>query len=209
MAEPQTASQGSSLRRLVPRIFSRASRINDLDNLIRTVRANHPKGDFAVISRAYAVAKEKHEGQKRQSGEPYITHPLAVAQILAELGLGPRAIAAALLHDTVEDTGYALTDLTAEFGDEVAMLVDGVTKLDKVKYGESAQAETVRKMIVAMSKDIRVLLIKLADRLHNARTWGFVPPEKAAKKAKETLEIYAPLANRLGIQATKPELEDL
>ncbi|MFB4351863.1 bifunctional (p)ppGpp synthetase/guanosine-3',5'-bis(diphosphate) 3'-pyrophosphohydrolase [Microbacterium sp. LS_15] len=209
MAEPQTTSQGSSLRRLVPRIFSRAPRVNDLDNLIRTVRTNHPKGDLAVIERAYAVAKEKHEGQKRQSGEPYITHPLAVAQILGEMGLGPRAIAAALLHDTVEDTGYALTDLTAEFGDEVAMLVDGVTKLDKVKYGESAQAETVRKMIVAMSKDIRVLLIKLADRLHNARTWGFVPPEKAAKKAKETLEIYAPLANRLGIQAIKSELEDL
>ncbi|MEV8174249.1 bifunctional (p)ppGpp synthetase/guanosine-3',5'-bis(diphosphate) 3'-pyrophosphohydrolase [Microbacterium sp. NPDC079176] len=209
MAEPQTASQGSSLRRLVPRIFSRAPRINDLDNLIRTVRTNHPRGDLAVIERAYAVAKEKHTGQQRQSGEPYITHPLAVAQILAEMGLGPRAIAAALLHDTVEDTGYALTDLTAEFGDEVAMLVDGVTKLDKVKYGESAQAETVRKMIVAMSKDIRVLLIKLADRLHNARTWGFVPPEKAAKKAKETLEIYAPLANRLGIQAIKSELEDL
>lgn len=209
MAEPQTVSQGSSLRRLVPRIFSRAPRINDLDNLTRTVRANHPKGDLSVIERAYAVAKEKHAGQQRQSGEPYITHPLAVAQILAEMGLGPRAIAAALLHDTVEDTGYALTDLTAEFGDEVAMLVDGVTKLDKVKYGESAQAETVRKMIVAMSKDIRVLLIKLADRLHNARTWGFVPPEKAAKKAKETLEIYAPLANRLGIQAIKSELEDL
>ncbi len=209
MADTQSSSQGSSLRRLVPRIFSRASRVNDLDNLIRTVRANHPRGDFSVIERAYAVAKEKHTGQQRQSGEPYITHPLAVAQILAEMGLGPRAIAAALLHDTVEDTGYALTDLTAEFGDEVAMLVDGVTKLDKVKYGESAQAETVRKMIVAMSKDIRVLLIKLADRLHNARTWGFVPPEKAAKKAKETLEIYAPLANRLGIQAIKSELEDL
>lgn len=209
MAEAQSPAQGSSLRRLVPRIFSRASRVNDLDNLIRTVRANHPRGDFSVIERAYAVAKDKHTGQQRQSGEPYITHPLAVAQILAELGLGPRAIAAALLHDTVEDTGYALTDLTAEFGDEVAMLVDGVTKLDKVKYGESAQAETVRKMIVAMSKDIRVLLIKLADRLHNARTWGFVPPEKASKKAKETLEIYAPLANRLGIQAIKSELEDL
>ncbi|CAH0148376.1 Bifunctional (p)ppGpp synthase/hydrolase RelA [Microbacterium oxydans] len=209
MADAPSTSQGSSLRRLVPRIFSRASRVNDLDNLIRTVRANHPKGDFSVIERAYAVAKEKHTGQQRQSGEPYITHPLAVAQILADLGLGPRAIAAALLHDTVEDTGYALTDLTAEFGDEVAMLVDGVTKLDKVKYGESAQAETVRKMIVAMSKDIRVLLIKLADRLHNARTWGFVPPEKATKKAKETLEIYAPLANRLGIQAIKSELEDL
>ncbi|MFS0852066.1 RelA/SpoT family protein [Microbacterium sp. 179-I 3D4 NHS] len=209
MAEAQSSTQGSSLRRLVPRIFSRASRVNDVSNLIRTVRANHPRGDVSVIERAYAVAKEKHAGQQRQSGEPYITHPLAVAQILAELGLGPRAIAAALLHDTVEDTGYALTDLTAEFGDEVAMLVDGVTKLDKVKYGDSAQAETVRKMIVAMSKDIRVLLIKLADRLHNARTWGFVPPEKATKKAKETLEIYAPLANRLGIQAIKSELEDL
>ncbi len=202
-------TQGSSLRRLVPRIFSRSPRIHDLDNLVRTVRVNHPKGDLSVIERAYAVASEKHEGQRRQSGEPYITHPMAVAQILAELGLGPRAIAAALLHDTVEDTGYALTELTAEFGDEVAMLVDGVTKLDKVKYGESAQAETVRKMIVAMSKDIRVLLIKLADRLHNARTWGFVDPEKATKKAKETLEIYAPLAHRLGIQTIKSELEDL
>ena len=209
MAEANTQTQGSSLRRLVPRIFSRAPRVDDLDTLTRTVRTNHPRSDLSVIERAYAVAKEKHTGQLRQSGEPYITHPLAVAQILAELGLGPRAIAAALLHDTVEDTGYALADLTAEFGDEVAMLVDGVTKLDKVKYGESAQAETVRKMIVAMSKDIRVLLIKLADRLHNARTWGFVPPEKAAKKAKETLEIYAPLAHRLGIQAIKSELEDL
>ncbi|WP_175986263.1 RelA/SpoT family protein [Microbacterium tenebrionis] len=209
MAEPTTQAQGSSLRRLVPRIFSRAPRINDLDNLIRSVRVNHPKGDLAIIERAYQVAKDKHEGQKRRSGEPYITHPLAVAQILAEMGLGPRAIAAALLHDTVEDTGYALSELSSEFGNEVAMLVDGVTKLDKVKYGESAQAETVRKMIVAMSKDIRVLLIKLADRLHNARTWGFVPPEKAEPKARETLEIYAPLANRLGIQAIKSELEDL
>ncbi len=209
MAEATAQTQGSSLRRLVPRIFSRAPRINDLDNLIRSVRVNHPKGDLAIIERAYQVAKDKHEGQKRRSGEPYITHPLAVAQILAEMGLGPRAIAAALLHDTVEDTGYALSELSDEFGDEVAMLVDGVTKLDKVKYGESAQAETVRKMIVAMSKDIRVLLIKLADRLHNARTWGFVPPEKAEPKARETLEIYAPLANRLGIQAIKSELEDL
>ncbi|REJ05451.1 bifunctional (p)ppGpp synthetase/guanosine-3',5'-bis(diphosphate) 3'-pyrophosphohydrolase [Microbacterium bovistercoris] len=209
MADPQTTTQSSSLRRLVPRIFSRAPRNNDLDNLIRTVRVNHPRGDLPIIERAYTVAKEKHEGQLRQSGEPYITHPMAVAQILAELGLGPRAVAAALLHDTVEDTGYPLSELQETFGDEVAMLVDGVTKLDKVKYGESAQAETVRKMIVAMSKDIRVLLIKLADRLHNARTWGFVPPEKAAKKAKETLEIYAPLAHRLGIQTIKSELEDL
>jgi GTP pyrophosphokinase len=199
----------SSLRRLVPRLFSRAPSRNGVEQLIRTVRTHHPKGDVAVIERAYQVAAEAHSDQKRQSGEPYITHPLAVAQILAELGLGPRAIAAALLHDTVEDTDYSLDQLRSEFGDEVAMLVDGVTKLDKVKYGDAAQAETVRKMIVAMSKDIRVLLIKLADRLHNARTWGFVPPEKAAKKATETLEIYAPLAHRLGIQAIKSELEDL
>ncbi|MBN9194664.1 MAG: bifunctional (p)ppGpp synthetase/guanosine-3',5'-bis(diphosphate) 3'-pyrophosphohydrolase, partial [Microbacterium sp.] len=203
------APQSSSLRRLVPRIFSRAARRDDVEQLLRTVRTHHPEGDLSIIERAYAVADKAHAGQKRQSGEPYITHPLAVAQILADLGLGPKAIAAALLHDTVEDTGYALGDISAEFGDEVAMLVDGVTKLDKVKYGESAQAETVRKMIVAMSRDIRVLLIKLADRLHNARTWGFVPPEKAQRKATETLEIYAPLANRLGIQAIKSELEDL
>ncbi|MBM3715666.1 MAG: HD domain-containing protein, partial [Actinobacteria bacterium] len=181
-------SQTSSLRRLVPRIFSRAARRDDVDKLLRTVRTHHPKGDLVIIERAYAVADKAHDGQKRQSGEPYITHPLAVAQILAELGLGPKAIAAALLHDTVEDTGYPLDELAADFGDEVAMLVDGVTKLDRVKYGDSAQAETVRKMIVAMSRDIRVLLIKLADRLHNARTWGFVPPHKAAKKATETLE---------------------
>lgn len=203
------SSSPSSLRRLVPRIFSRSVRRDDIEHLLRTVRANHPKGDLSIIERAYGVAAKAHEGQKRQSGEPYITHPVAVAQILADLGLGPRAIAAALLHDTVEDTAYGLDELTAEFGDEVAMLVDGVTKLDKVKYGDAAQAETVRKMIVAMSKDIRVLVIKLADRLHNARTWGFVPPEKAQKKATETLEIYAPLAHRLGIQAIKSELEDL
>ncbi|MEJ1155487.1 MULTISPECIES: RelA/SpoT family protein [Microbacterium] len=209
MAETSPPAPPSSLRRLVPRIFSRSARRDDVEQLLRTVRTHHPKGDLSIIERAYSVAERAHTGQTRQSGEPYITHPLAVAQILADLGLGPRAIAAALLHDTVEDTSYGLDELTAEFGDEVAMLVDGVTKLDKVKYGDSAQAETVRKMIVAMSRDIRVLLIKLADRLHNARTWGFVPPEKAAKKATETLEIFAPLAHRLGIQAIKSELEDL
>ena len=204
-----SSSQSPSLRRLVPRIFSRSARRDDVEQLLRTVRTHHPKGDLSIVERAYTVAERAHSGQARQSGEPYITHPLAVAQILADLGLGPRAIAAALLHDTVEDTDYSLDQLTADFGDEVSMLVDGVTKLDKVKYGESAQAETVRKMIVAMSRDIRVLLIKLADRLHNARTWGFVPPEKAQKKATETLEIYAPLAHRLGIQTVKSELEDL
>ncbi|MFJ8893915.1 RelA/SpoT family protein [Leifsonia sp. NPDC102414] len=201
--------QAASLRRLVPRIFSRAQPAGAVDTLIRTVRLHHPKADLSLIERAYAVAERAHSGQKRRSGEPYITHPVAVAQILADLGIGAKTIAAALLHDTVEDTEYTLDELRDAFGDEIAMLVDGVTKLDKVKYGDSAQAETVRKMIVAMSKDIRVLIIKLADRLHNARTWGFVPAASATRKATETLEIYAPLAHRLGIQTIKWELEDL
>lgn len=199
----------ASLRRLVPRIFSKAQPSGAVETLMRTVRMHHPKADLGLIERAYTVAERAHEGQKRKSGEPYITHPIAVAQILADLGIGSKTVAAALLHDTVEDTAYTLDQVRADFGDEIAMLVDGVTKLDKVKYGDSTQAETVRKMIVAMSKDIRVLIIKLADRLHNARTWGFVPAESAARKATETLEIYAPLAHRLGIQAIKLELEDL
>ena len=199
----------ASLRRLVPRIFSKAQPTGAVETLMRTVRMHHPKVDLSLVERAYTVAERAHEGQKRKSGEPYITHPIAVAQILADLGIGSKTVAAALLHDTVEDTAYTLDQVRADFGDEIAMLVDGVTKLDKVKYGDSTQAETVRKMIVAMSKDIRVLIIKLADRLHNARTWGFVPAESATRKATETLEIYAPLAHRLGIQAIKWELEDL
>ncbi|HAA79749.1 MAG TPA: bifunctional (p)ppGpp synthetase/guanosine-3',5'-bis(diphosphate) 3'-pyrophosphohydrolase, partial [Microbacteriaceae bacterium] len=199
----------SSLRTLLPRLFSRAPSHNALETLQRSVRKQHPKADLALLERAYRVAEKAHVGQTRMSGEPYITHPLAVAQILADLGIGSITIAAALLHDTVEDTSYSLDQLRLDFGDEIAMLVDGVTKLDKVKYGDNAQAETVRKMIVAMSKDIRVLVIKLADRLHNARTWGFVSPDSAKKKAQETLDIYTPLAHRLGIQNLKWELEDL
>jgi len=207
MSESQQSS--ASFRALLPRIFSRAQPAGAVEKLLRTVKTHHPKVNLPLIERAYAAAFRAHDGQVRKSGEPYITHPIAVAQILAELGIGEKTIAAALLHDTVEDTAYSLDELRVEFGDEIAMLVDGVTKLDKVKYGDSAQAETVRKMIVAMSKDIRVLVIKLADRLHNARTWGFVPRESASRKAQETLEIYAPLAHRLGIQAIKIELEDL
>ncbi|MGB3829168.1 MAG: bifunctional (p)ppGpp synthetase/guanosine-3',5'-bis(diphosphate) 3'-pyrophosphohydrolase [Ornithinimicrobium sp.] len=180
-----------------------------LEPLLRAVRATHPKGDLQLIERAFVVAEKAHRGQQRKSGDAYITHPLAVATILAELGMTPSTIAAALLHDTVEDTEYSLKQLTAEFGDEIAMLVDGVTKLDKVVYGEAAQAETVRKMVVAMSRDIRVLVIKLADRLHNARTWRYVSAESAARKAAETLEIFAPLAHRLGMNTIKWELEDL
>ncbi len=205
----ETTQNTASLRTLLPRIFSRAQPIGAVERLIKTVRTNHPKADIALIERAHAAAERAHEGQTRRSGEPYITHPVAVAQILADLGIGAKTVAAALLHDTVEDTEYTLDLLRADFGDEVAMLVDGVTKLDKLKYGDSAQAETVRKMIVDMSKDIRVLVIKLADRLHNARTCGFVDEASATRKAQETLEIYAPLAHRLGIQAIKLELEDL
>jgi GTP pyrophosphokinase len=177
--------------------------------VIKAVKANHPKADVSVIEKAFVAAERAHATQLRKSGEPYITHPLAVAQILADLGIGATTIAAALLHDTVEDTDYVLEMVRRDFGDEVAMLVDGVTKLDKLKFGDSTQAETVRKMVVAMSKDIRVLVIKLADRLHNARTWKFVPEESAKRKAQETLEIYAPLAHRLGISTIKLELEDL
>ena len=180
-----------------------------LEPLFQVVRTTHPKADLTLIERAYAVAERAHEGQKRRSGDDYITHPLAVTTILAELGMTPTTLAAALLHDTVEDTAYSLEALRSDFGDEIAMLVDGVTKLDKVTYGQAAQAETVRKMVVAMARDIRVLVIKLADRLHNARTWRYVSQESAQRKAKETLEIYAPLAHRLGMNTIKWELEDL
>ncbi len=180
-----------------------------LEPLLQVVRTTHPKADTTILTRAYDTAERWHRGQLRKSGDPYITHPLAVTTILAELGMTPTTLAAALLHDTVEDTPYTLAQIEKDFGSEVAMLVDGVTKLDKVTYGAAAQAETVRKMVVAMSKDVRVLVIKLADRLHNARTWKYVSPESAQRKAKETLEIYAPLAHRLGMNTIKWELEDL
>ncbi|SDR26912.1 GTP pyrophosphokinase [Thermostaphylospora chromogena] len=180
-----------------------------LEPLFRTVKATHPKADLRLIERAYEVAAYYHRGQKRKSGDPYITHPLAVATILAELGTDDETLCAALLHDTVEDTAYSLEELRADFGENIALLVDGVTKLDKVKFGDAAQAETVRKMVVAMSRDIRVLIIKLADRLHNMRTMRYLPPHKREQKARETLEIFAPLAHRLGMNTIKWELEDL
>lgn len=199
-----------SLRSRLPRIFAKPGAFNsELQVVIRAVKSNHPKSDSSIIEKAFVAAEKAHSSQFRKSGEPYITHPLAVAKILADLGIGATTIAAALLHDTVEDTDYTLEFVKRDFGPEVAMLVDGVTKLDKLKFGDNTQAETVRKMVVAMSKDIRVLVIKLADRLHNARTWKFVPEETAKRKAQETLEIYAPLAHRLGISTIKLELEDL
>lgn len=180
-----------------------------LEPLATVHRELYPKANLALLQRAFDVADEKHQHQFRKSGDPYITHPLAVANILAELGMDTTTLVAALLHDTVEDTGYALEDLTNEFGTEVAHLVDGVTKLDKVNLGAAAEAETIRKMIIAMARDPRVLVIKVADRLHNMRTMRFLPPEKQAKKARETLEVIAPLAHRLGMATVKWELEDL
>ncbi len=180
-----------------------------LEPLFNVVRTNHPKADLALLERAYRTAELHHEGQTRKSGEAYITHPLAVTTILAELGMTEPTLCAALLHDTVEDTPYTMEQLTRDFGPEVAAMVDGVTKLDKVVFGENAQAESLRKMVVAMSRDIRVLVIKLADRLHNMRTLGALRPDKQNRIAKETLEIYAPLAHRLGMNTIKWELEDL
>ena len=209
MSDVSSGGALAALRNRLPKIFTRPVEGLGIADVIKAAKVSHPKADFAVVEKAFVVAEKAHSGQVRKSGDPYITHPIAVAQILAELGIGTAGLAAALLHDTVEDTDYSLDQLRVDFGEEIAMLVDGVTKLDKVKFGENAQAETVRKMVVAMSKDIRVLVIKLADRLHNARTWGFVPEDKAKSKAQETLEIYAPLAHRLGISTMKWELEDI
>lgn len=180
-----------------------------LGPLLTVHRRYHPRAEVEVLNRAYDTAERLHEGVFRKSGEPYITHPLAVATIAAEIGMDTTTLAAALLHDTVEDTDYSLDDLTRDFGEEVARLVDGVTKLDKVALGSAAEAETIRKMIVAMAHDPRVLVIKVADRLHNMRTMRFLPPEKQAKKARQTLEVIAPLAHRLGMATVKWELEDL
>ncbi|RRD47941.1 bifunctional (p)ppGpp synthetase/guanosine-3',5'-bis(diphosphate) 3'-pyrophosphohydrolase [Tessaracoccus sp. OH4464_COT-324] len=197
------------VRHRLARIGAPRPRSAVLDPLFSIVRANHPKADLEVISRAYRTAEQHHAGQFRQRGEPYITHPLAVATILAELGMTEPVIVAALLHDTVEDTDYTLEQCQADFSEEVAKMVDGVTKLDKLTYGDTAKAETIRKMIVATSEEVRVLVIKLADRLHNMRTLGTLRPDKRIRIATETLNIFAPLAHRLGMNTIKWELEDL
>jgi len=179
--------------------------------LLAIYRTRHPKGATALISRAYATAANAHTGQVRNSGEPYIEHPLAVASIVAELGLDDVSIAAALLHDAVEDTAVSIEEINDIFGPEVAAIVDGVTKLDRISFDsrEEQQAASMRKMIVAMAKDLRVLIIKLADRLHNMRTIAAMPTWKQARTARETLDIYAPLAHRLGMQEIRQQLEDL
>jgi GTP diphosphokinase / guanosine-3',5'-bis(diphosphate) 3'-diphosphatase len=201
--------QRVKMRQRIARFGSSRPQTPALDPLFRIIRANHAKADLGLVERAYRTAERLHAGQTRKSGDAYITHPLAVTTILAELGMTEATLCAALLHDTVEDTSYTLTQLTHEFGEEIALLVDGCTKIDKVKYGESAKSETIRKMVVAMSRDIRVLVIKLADRLHNMRTLHYLRPDKQSRIASETLEIFAPLAHRLGMNTIKWELEDL
>ncbi|MEN3313807.1 MAG: diphosphokinase / guanosine-3,5-bis(diphosphate) 3-diphosphatase [Acidimicrobiaceae bacterium] len=183
----------------------------ELAEVVRAYRKRHPRASTALIRRAYEVAAEAHEGQVRMSGDPYIVHPVAVASILADLGLDDATIAAALLHDAVEDTAVTIEQVVADFGPEVAAMVDGMTKLDRVRFEnkEAQQAASMRKMLVAMAKDIRVLLIKLADRLHNMRTLAALPQEKQQRIAQETLDVYAPLAHRLGVAGIKWQLEDL
>ena len=178
---------------------------------LSTIEQYNPNYDMDIISRAYDVAEEMHRNQLRKSGEEYLIHPLAVAEILAELGMDSETIAAGLLHDVIEDTSYTVEDMTRDFGAEVTELVDGVTKLSALKFEskEERQAENLRKMFLAMSKDIRVLIIKLADRLHNLRTINYMTHEKIIEKCQETLDIYAPLAARLGIYSMKMELEDI
>ena len=196
-------------RRLRSFLSFQGNEDDPVTTLTRTHRQIHPYADAGVLRRSYAVAENMHRGQFRKSGDPYITHPLAVAQICAELGMDTTTLVAALLHDTVEDTSYTLETLESDFGPEVTHLVDGVTKFDKAFYGKVAEAETIRKMIVAAGKDVRVLVIKLADRLHNMRTLDARSPASRARIATATLDVLVPLCDRLGIQALKRDLDDV
>ncbi|MFY1672331.1 RelA/SpoT family protein [Plantactinospora sp. WMMB334] len=196
-------------RRLRSLLSWQSGEDDPVTDLVRAHRTVHPNADVAVLRRSYAIAESMHRGQFRKSGDPYITHPLAVAQICAELGMDTVTLVAALLHDTVEDTRYTLQALTGDFGREVAHLVDGVTKFDKAFYGKAAEAETIRKMIVAAGKDVRVLIIKLADRLHNMRTLDARSLASRARIARATQEVLVPLCDRLGIQALKRDLDDV
>ncbi|MDP5087423.1 MAG: bifunctional (p)ppGpp synthetase/guanosine-3',5'-bis(diphosphate) 3'-pyrophosphohydrolase, partial [Ilumatobacteraceae bacterium] len=183
----------------------------ELSPLLTAYKSRHPKGSVSLINTAYEMARSAHANQNRSSGELYINHPIAVARIVADIGLDEVSIVAALLHDAVEDTEITISDVESNFGSEVSAIVDGVTKLERLQFDskEAQQAATMRKMLVAMARDLRVLMIKLADRLHNMRTIAAVPHEKQQRVAQETLDIYAPLAHRLGMQEIKQQLEDL
>jgi GTP pyrophosphokinase len=197
--------------RVLPWRRQQSATSHELAPLLAAYKRRHPKGSITLINRAYDTSREAHRHQTRTTGESYITHPVAVASVVADIGLDEASIVAALLHDAVEDTELTLADIAGVFGDEVASIVDGVTKLDRLQFDsqEAQQAATMRKMLVAMARDLRVLIIKLADRLHNMRTLASSPPEKQQRVAQETLDIYAPLAHRLGMQELKQQLEDL
>ena len=196
---------------LLARLPGAPRRDHGLRHLIETLKSYLPEQQVETIMQAYEFGAAAHDGQKRQSGEPYISHPVAVAQELADMHLDAQTIAAAILHAVVEDTAASIVDIEDKFGTEVAILVDGVSKLDQIQFRSQAeaQAESFRKMMLAMIEDIRVILVKLADRLHNMQTLDAMPAEKKARIARETLDIYAPIANRLGINRFKVELENL
>jgi guanosine-3',5'-bis(diphosphate) 3'-pyrophosphohydrolase len=209
--EPPRGGSARGVKAVLQKVRPKGPGSPEREALLREVRARRPKADLKVIERAYELAERSHQGQLRKSGDPFLSHPVAVAQILAELGLDDRAVAAALLHDSVEDTPLTLTEVDEEIGHDVARLIDGVTKLDKIRFRspEQSRAENLRKMIVATATDVRVIIIKIADRLHNMRTLAPLSDDKRLLIARETLEIYAPLAHRLGMYAIKWELEDL
>ena len=212
LAEPPRESPARGVKAVLKKVRpTRGPATPELDALIKEVRNRRPKADIKLIERAFELAERSHQGQLRKSGDPFISHPLGVAQILAELGLDDRTVAAALLHDSVEDTPLTLTEVDEEIGHDVALLIDGVTKLEKIRFRspEQSRAENLRKMIIATASDVRVIIIKIADRLHNMRTLAPLRKEKRELIARETLEIYAPLAHRLGMYAIKWELEDL
>ncbi len=197
--------------RVLPWRRQQSATVHELAPLLAAYKRSHPKGSVTAINRAYDTSREAHRHQTRTTGESYITHPVAVASVVADIGLDEASIVAALLHDAVEDTELTLADISQVFGEEVAAIVDGVTKLDRLQFDsqEAQQAATMRKMLVAMARDLRVLIIKLADRLHNMRTLASSSPDKQQRVAQETLDIYAPLAHRLGMQEIKQQLEDL
>ena len=201
----------ATVTRLLPWRRQHSSPDDEMAPVLLSFRRRHPKASTALMSKAFETARAAHSQQTRKSGEWYINHPLAVAKIVADIGLDETTVIAALLHDAVEDTDITVADVERDFGPEVAAIVDGVTKLERIQFDskEEQQAATMRKMLVAMAKDLRVLIIKLADRLHNMRTIAAMPVEKQQRIASETLDIYAPLAHRLGMQGLKQQLEDL
>src|ERR1700724_2615749 len=192
-------------------IATTALTLTKFRDLMKRMQENRPQDDLCIVKKAYDYSLKRHEGQSRAPGEPYLVHPLEVALVLAEMKMDPVAIEDRLLHDSVEDTSVTIVDIRKEFGEQVAHIVEGVTKISKIDFAtrEEQQAENLRKMMLAMVDDIRVVLIKLADRLHNMRTLEHLPPERQQKIARETLEIYAPIAHRLGMGKIRGELEDL